>query len=232
MFGHSDNHWVSKATMRDQVAQVERYRQEVVAEKGYDADQKMIILWDVYCRHRDRDLLDHIKEDYPNIIVPFVPANLTELCQPLDIYFNAEFKMKSATIRNNRIAMMFEKWHLAEAARIGALPPEERAAARENSTQFIVPTSLTHTKNWFYEDLALAIEQMQTVEIKEKLKNIAFKDLQRCFDREFQVEAVGKVQADRTGKYYFKLVDGNNIPADSAVERFEQSITFDAIAAH
>jgi len=23
MFGHSDNHWVSKATMRDQVAQVE-----------------------------------------------------------------------------------------------------------------------------------------------------------------------------------------------------------------
>ena len=39
------------------------------------------------------------------------------------------------------------------------------------------------------------------------------------------------MQADQTGKY-FKLVDDNNIPADSAIERFEQSIAFDAIAAH
>ena len=81
----------------------------------------MIIFWDVYCRHHDQQLLDHINKVYPNIIFFFVPSNLTELFHPLDIYFNAEFKMKSATISNTHIENIFEEWELDGATRIGAL---------------------------------------------------------------------------------------------------------------
>ena len=43
-----------------------------------------------------------------SIILLFVPANLTEICQPLGIYFNAEFKVRLAQLRNERIANEFE----------------------------------------------------------------------------------------------------------------------------
>lgn len=67
---------------------MELYHQNIVQEKEYDADQKMMIIWDVYFRHCDQDFLDHTKEVYSNIIVLFVSVNLTELWRPLEIYLN------------------------------------------------------------------------------------------------------------------------------------------------
>jgi len=108
IFGFSDNHWVTHDTMKVQVEAVEIYRKQVVAEKGLHQDQKMVILWDVYCKHCAPELLDHIlKEVYPHIIILFIPANLTEIAQPLDMYFNGQFKMFLAEIRNIRIAELF-----------------------------------------------------------------------------------------------------------------------------
>jgi hypothetical protein len=110
LFGFSENHWVSKHTMRQQIMRAEDYRRQVVEARRLQEDQKMMILWDVYCRHRDKDLLTHIREEYPHIIILFVPANLTDICQPLDIYFNAEFKVTLASLRNKRVADMFDSW--------------------------------------------------------------------------------------------------------------------------
>mmetsp|Transcript_14770 Transcript_14770/g.22095 ORF Transcript_14770/g.22095 Transcript_14770/m.22095 type:complete len:98 (+) Transcript_14770:240-533(+) len=86
--------------MREQLEEANRYHQRVIHEKGLPAEQKMLIIWDVYCRHRDADLLAWIKERFPNILILFIPANLTEMCQPLDLYFIALFK----TILNRLMA--------------------------------------------------------------------------------------------------------------------------------
>jgi len=94
MFGYSANHWVSKETMQDQLVAIEEYRRKTVAAKGLPEDSKMLILWDVYCRHRDEDLKEFMSQHMPNIIVIYIPANLTEICQPLDRYFNALLKTK------------------------------------------------------------------------------------------------------------------------------------------
>ena len=113
--------------------------------KGYDSAQKMIVLWDVYCRHRDEDLLKMIKEEYANIIVLFVPANLTEICQPLD-------KVKLANLRSERMAKAFEAW---------------RVLPDRGQEKFRVDSSLANSKYWFYEDIATALTYMQTVEKKK-----------------------------------------------------------------
>ena len=114
IFGFSENHWVSKQTMRQQILHAEQYRQSVIETSGLSPNQKMIILWDIYCRHRNPDLLKLIKEEYPHLVILFVPANLTEICQPVDIYFNAEFKVTLASLRNERIAGLFDEWRTAE----------------------------------------------------------------------------------------------------------------------
>ena len=112
LFGFSENYWVSKDTMRQQVMCADNSRLRVVEVQRLPSDQKMIILWDVYCRHRDSDLLDFIRDRYPNIIVQFVPVSLTEIYQPLDILFNAEFKITLATLKNKRAAQKFDGWLL------------------------------------------------------------------------------------------------------------------------
>ena len=219
IFGYSDNHWVSKTTMRDQVRLVEDYRKKMIEERRLQADQKMIVLWDVYCRHRDTDLLDFIKSEYPNVIVLFVPANLTETCQPLDVCFNSEFKVKLASLRNERVALSYEEWR-------------NNRISNENNLgmdKFKVDTSLSATKEAFYEDIAKAIDHMQTDEKKEKFRDIAFCDLKIAYNHAFQVDAVEKVTLDNSGKY-FKTTTGS--PVDNTIERFQKSMAYTAIDAH
>ena len=196
---------------------VEDHRKRLVEERNLNLDQKMIILWDVYCRHRDPDLLELIRNEYKHLIILFVPANLTEICQPLDIYFNSEFKVKLASLRNERVAESFEKWRA------------ERVNNDEEEGGFKVDGSLAKNKVWFYTDIARTIAHMQTDEKKKKFRDIAFGDLKIAYNNAFQVSAVEKVALDNSGKY-FKSVDGS--PIDNTIERFSKSMTYRAIQAH
>jgi hypothetical protein len=58
---------------------------------------------------------------------------------------------------------------------------------------------------------------------------VAFKDLKKCYEHDFQMESMQKVLADNTCKY-FKNVSSQ--PTDITIERFEASVAFDAIEAH
>ena len=49
----------------------------------------MIVLWGVYFRHFDPELLWWLKQEYPCLATIFVPTNITDLCNPLNIYLNA-----------------------------------------------------------------------------------------------------------------------------------------------
>ena len=79
---------------------IELYRIKMCALKGWPEDSKMLILWDVYVRHRDTDLIEWMKNEFQNIIVLYIPANLTKMVQLLDSYLNAMMKTSLYTLRN------------------------------------------------------------------------------------------------------------------------------------
>ena len=64
IFRFSENYWGSKETIGEQVEVVNRYHQRVIREKGLPVDQKMLIIWNVFCRHCDTDLLAWIKDKF------------------------------------------------------------------------------------------------------------------------------------------------------------------------
>ena len=205
LFGYSENHWVTKETMREQVLIAENYRRSVVQEKDLPKDAKMIVLWDIYCRHRDDDLKSFMAQHCPNIIVLFVPANLTEKGQPLDIFFNAILKVNMYKLRDARIMGAVTKHMEAERNR------QEAARARGEEyepTVYKPATKLSEIKEPFYLDLAQALKAMQTPELIEQLHNKAWGLFKKCFDPDFQRQAVQLVTEDTRngGSKYFSFV--------------------------
>ena len=86
--------------MMAQVRAAEEWRKSLCERHGFPLDSCMLILWDVYSKHRDGVLLAWMKEEFPCLIVLFIPANLTELLQPLDCFLNAKFKLLIAALLN------------------------------------------------------------------------------------------------------------------------------------
>ena len=78
-FGVTENHWVSKDTVQQQVKLIEEYRIKTCRDNGWDSTSKMLILWDVYVCHRDPELMEWMKDKYQSIIVLYIPANLKEI---------------------------------------------------------------------------------------------------------------------------------------------------------
>ena len=230
LFGFSENHWVSKDTMKEQIVEADRYHKEIINEKGLDANQKMLIIWDVYCRHRDADLLEWIRKEYPNIIILFIPANLTEICQPLDIYFNALFK----TILNRLMSQhIVDEWcahnAAAETARIA-----ECCAAGEETVRipYTMKTKISDTKVRFYTLLNKAVTEMR-IGGKEKIKDHAWAQFEKCYDRQYQFNAAEKVGADRSGKYFKHSSSSSEFELeDTIVSRFQRSLTFEISMTH
>ena len=123
--------------MCQQIKQAKKHCTYIVSEKGYTPQKKMLVVQNVYVCHRDPELLEEIEVKYPNIVILFIPANLTKICQPLDIWFNAQFKVTYATIRNTRVAKLFAEQEEVDRLRIEALPSEERAAEEKQTTNLV-----------------------------------------------------------------------------------------------
>ena len=51
-------------------------------------------------RHRDADFVSWMKCSFPHMIFLFVPANLIEMCQPLDRCFNSLMKSLLRALQN------------------------------------------------------------------------------------------------------------------------------------
>ena len=86
--------------LKEQVTAAEEFIKNVVATKGLPKNSMMLFLWDVYSKHCDAELNALIAEKFPSRIVSYIPANLTELCQPLDRCFNATHKSCIAELKN------------------------------------------------------------------------------------------------------------------------------------
>ena len=186
-FSVSPNHWVSKDTMREQVTFIENYRVRMCFTNGWEHDSKLLILWDVYVRHRDQDLVVWMRITFPNIIVLFIPANLTEICQPLDRYFNALMKTILYTLRNTQNAeQVFD-------------------LVMSRGGTYKHPTKLSEVREPFFTNLSLALEQLQTPERKKSISDNCWKKgmFEMCYDCEFQRRCVQLVGDDvGVGKYF------------------------------
>ena len=192
VFGYSDNHWVSKQTMRVQVNEIERYRRRVCVEKKFPLDSKLLILWDVYCRHRDQDLMKWIKSTFENIFVLFVPANLTEICQPLDRGLNKPLKDKLVFLRNQRNAE-------ATMASMGDI-----AGGQISVPTYVPSTKLSDIKEPFFDDLAMVVKALSTPEKQQRFSTVCWQNnlFEKCFDIDFQRQCMRDVIDDKDCKYF------------------------------
>jgi hypothetical protein len=84
-----------------------------------------------------------MKEHCPFIKIVFVPANMTELCQPLDVAFNFEFKQAVAAKRCAwlaGLAMAYIQLHGQENA-ANFRPPKELKVLKEKLVLLIAETA-------------------------------------------------------------------------------------------
>ena len=80
--------------MREQVIEIEKHRVRMCFTTSWEHDSKLMILWDVHVRHRHADFV------FPHMIVLFILANITEIFQPFDRYFNALIKSLLCALHN------------------------------------------------------------------------------------------------------------------------------------
>lgn len=185
-FGFSKNHWVSKETMREQVVAIEKYRKGVIgADSSLGNDQKMIVIWDVYCRHRDDELLQWMRTDFPQIVVLFVPANMTEICQPLDVFFNAPLKTAMADEMSGYLLQLASAFMTAHAGQV--FKPDLRWST---------------LKEPLMRMLARVVTKLRSAEMVSRLKAKAWALFADSFTHTYQWTARSKVESDRSGRYF------------------------------
>jgi hypothetical protein len=192
-FNHTPSHWCSEETMQKLISVLEQHRQRVCEEKGLAADQKMVLLLDVYCRHRDQSLFAYIRAHCPNIIITFVPANLTPLCQPLDVGFNFVFKRNIAQARQQR-----------DMKRVVAYTAEHGADADCSEMQHA--HKLSQVRDPLVMDLLNTAVVWSTAAKAVEIKKDCWKPigLLECFNSECQNKALLAVGEDTEVKYFSK----------------------------
>lgn len=88
------NHWSDLPTMKALVKRIiEPYRVAMAEQLGKDpATARLMWLIDVWSVHVGDPFRSHMKEEYPNILLLFVPPNCTSKFQPQDVGVQKPFK--------------------------------------------------------------------------------------------------------------------------------------------
>jgi hypothetical protein len=93
-FTHSANHWSTQETMRSFVQKVlHPYFEGKCFDLGLNPlTQRMIWLIDCWSVHISAEFRGFMKENFPHILLLFVPANCTSKLQVMDVVFQRPFK--------------------------------------------------------------------------------------------------------------------------------------------
>jgi hypothetical protein len=91
---HSANHWSTQETMRSFVQKVlHPYFEGKCFDLGLNPlMQRMIWLIDYWLVHISAEFRGFMKENFPHILLLFVPANCTSKLQVMDVVFQRPFK--------------------------------------------------------------------------------------------------------------------------------------------
>ena len=92
-FTSTDNQWSDLPTMKALVRRViEPYRKATVQRLDLSPEQKMIWLIDVWSVHVSEAFRSFMRENFPSILVLYVPPNCTSKFQPQDVAVQKPFK--------------------------------------------------------------------------------------------------------------------------------------------
>jgi hypothetical protein len=155
----------------------------------------MILLLDVYCRHRDKAFFAFLRDNCPYIIIIFVPANLTSLGQPLGVGFNFVFKRNVAQARVRRDMQRVVEY-LAEHGN------------DVDIEELVHDHKLSEVRDPLVMDLLRTAVVWSTPAKEAEIKRDCWEPigLLKCFTSEFQTQAVLAVGEDTEGKYFSKGV--------------------------
>ena len=98
LFTQTKNHWSSVETNLDLIKKVilpfARQCKERRRAEGMLVSDKILIILDCWTVHKDKTFLEAVRLECPDVILLFVPPNLTSKFQPLDVAINGPFKLK------------------------------------------------------------------------------------------------------------------------------------------
>ena len=140
---HSESHWQTTETFKELIDKIFATHVEVYAsQRGLDArDVRWILMLDVHSSHRSRAFLEWSREQYPTLILLFVPAGYTAWLQPLDVAINFVLKCLVTSASGKWLASLITKEVLA------GTPPD----------QIEVDSKLQQLKNPFCQWLGQAL---------------------------------------------------------------------------
>ena len=105
----------------------------VITKLKLDKDQKYLLIWDVWSMHRSAAVRAKILAKHPNMCFLFVPPNMTELLQPLDLDCNAQFKVHVARKKNewltDELIKARDEWVKAGSQGVMRMPKTSIAAS-------------------------------------------------------------------------------------------------------
>ena len=88
---HTNNHWANGETVVRYITNIILpYVQKVKQEKCLPADQRALVIFDVFKGHKIEDVGTVLEEN--NLISVIVPSNCTDRLQPLDLSINKAMK--------------------------------------------------------------------------------------------------------------------------------------------
>ena len=128
----------------------------------------MVILWDVYHAHRDKEILEKLKAKYPNLIVLFVPASCTSQLQPLDVYFNQPWKGMVT-----KLACEYLSDFIAKQLRSGVAPSDVTVPSKKSelvepfcewvasATEWIRPQKEVLLRGWKESGISIAFDDTE-----------------------------------------------------------------------
>ena len=86
MYNHSKSHYVTTDTLRQYMNEIERIALNIKPGSKY------IVLWDCCSVHKGKDFPATLVDEFPNMILLWVPACCTSVCQPCDVALFAALK--------------------------------------------------------------------------------------------------------------------------------------------
>ena len=98
LYAQTPNHWSTKETnlslIRDIILPFAKKSKEKRREQGKTVGNKIIIILDCWPVQKSAEFRDAVYSEFPEVMLLYVPPNLTGKFQPLDVAVNSVFKQK------------------------------------------------------------------------------------------------------------------------------------------